>query len=72
MSFIFLGTKRAQFCWKGNQMFEDLDNELHFGFQKNGSLVIAFNEEEMKELKHLQQQGMPYCCLMGIILGIVL
>eukprot|EP00965_Chrysotila_dentata_P248848 6208569-Pleurochrysis_carterae.AAC.1 len=25
------GTMRAKLCWKGNQMFPDLDRELHFG-----------------------------------------
>ena len=41
------GTNRAKFCWQGNQMFADLDRDLHFGYQKNGSLVIATNKEEV-------------------------
>jgi hypothetical protein len=24
---------QAKFCWKGNQMFPALDNDLHFGYQ---------------------------------------
>ena len=41
------GSNRAKFCWPGNQMFAELDMDLHFGYQKNGSLVLATNEEEV-------------------------
>ncbi len=51
------GTNRAKFCWPGNQMFEDLDNDLHFGYQKNGSLVIASSKEEEAHLKELKKRG---------------
>ena len=51
------GTNRAKYCWPGNQMFEELDNELHFGYQKNGSLVIAKNAEEKEHLKELKKRG---------------
>ena len=51
------GTNRAKYCWPGNQMFADLDNELHFGYQKNGSLVIAKNAEEEEHLKELKKRG---------------
>ncbi len=51
------GTNRAKYCWKGNQMFAAMDNDLHFGFQKNGSLVIALNEKEEQELENLVQRG---------------
>jgi hypothetical protein len=51
------GTNRAKYCWKGNQMFAALDDDLHFGFQRNGSLVIALNEKEEEELQNLLQRG---------------
>ena len=51
------GTNRAKYCWPGNQMFAQLDRELHFGYQINGSLVVAFNEEDMKHLEELKQRG---------------
>ena len=38
-------------------MFAKLDEDLHFGYQKNGSLVVAVNEAEMKELEELKQRG---------------
>ena len=51
------GTNRAKYCWKGNQMFADLDKELRFGYQKNGSLVVAFTKEDMKHLEELKKRG---------------
>ena len=45
------GSVRAKYCWKGNQMFPQLDRELHFGFLRNGSLVVARNPEEEATLK---------------------
>lgn len=51
------GTNRAKFCWPGNQMFPDLDKELHFGYQKNGSLVLAITPEEVAHLNELKARG---------------
>ena len=38
-------------------MFTQLDRELHFGFQKSGSLVVARSEEDMKTLEELVERG---------------
>ncbi len=54
---IAAGSNRAKFCWPGNQMFAALDEDLHFGYQKNGSLVIAFSEEDMRHLEELKKRG---------------
>jgi len=51
------GTMRAKLCWKGNQMFPDLDRELHFGYQLTGSLVVARGAEEEKHLHELLARG---------------
>ena len=51
------GSNRAKYCWPGNQMFPALDKELHFGYQKNGSLVIATSEEDVKHLHELKKRG---------------
>merc|ERR1719498_1803821 len=51
------GTNRSKFCPVGNQMFPDLDRELHFGYELTGSLVLATNEEEVKELHKLLEKG---------------
>jgi L-2-hydroxyglutarate oxidase LhgO len=50
-------TNRSKYCWKGNQMFAQLDRELRFGYQKNGSLVIATNDKEIKVLEELMKRG---------------
>jgi L-2-hydroxyglutarate oxidase LhgO len=51
------GSNRAKYCWKGNQMFAALDKELRFGYQTNGSLVLAFKEADKKVLKDLLKRG---------------
>jgi len=38
-------------------MFPELDKELHFGYQKNGSLVLAKNKDEVEHLKELKARG---------------
>ena len=50
-------TNRSKYCWKGNQMFPQLDKELNFGYQKNGSLVLASSEDEVKILHDLLKRG---------------
>jgi L-2-hydroxyglutarate oxidase LhgO len=51
------GSTRAAMCWKGNQMFPKLDEDLHFGYQLTGSLVLARGEEEEKYLEELLARG---------------
>jgi glycerol-3-phosphate dehydrogenase len=50
-------TNRSKYCWKGNQMFSQLDKELRFGYQTNGSLVLAYNANDIEELKNLKKRG---------------
>lgn len=40
------GTLKAVLNVKGNQMFDQLDAELHFGFRKCGSMVLSFSEAD--------------------------
>jgi glycerol-3-phosphate dehydrogenase len=51
------GSVRAKYCPKGNRMFPDLDRDLKFGFQKNGSLVVARGKEEEAILTELLDRG---------------
>lgn len=51
------GTLMAKYNVKGNEMFEDLCKELSVPFKRNGSLVLAFNEEDMKKIKHIHENG---------------
>jgi len=51
------GSVRARLCWKGNQMFPALDEDLHFGYQLTGSMVVARGAEEEKHLDELLRRG---------------
>eukprot|EP00729_Bicosta_minor_P006431 gene6431-13300_t len=51
------GSNRAKFCWAGNQMYPQLDRELHFGFHRTGSLVVARCKEDMAILDELLERG---------------
>ena len=51
------GSVRSKFCWPGNQMFPQLDRELHFGFERNGSLVVAKTDEDVAVLHELYERG---------------
>lgn len=43
---------------EGRKEFKKLDEELNFGFLENGSLVLAFSEEDEKELEKLMAMGL--------------
>ena len=48
---------KGRMCYKGRREFARLDSELHFGYKENGSFVIAFEEENLPELKKLKANG---------------
>ena len=47
------GTNKAKFNVWGNRLFEDVCHELKVPFVRNGSLVLAFNDEERGALGDL-------------------
>ncbi|NTW71937.1 MAG: NAD(P)/FAD-dependent oxidoreductase [Eubacteriaceae bacterium] len=51
------GTLKARLCVQGNHMFKELDHELRFGFNKCGSFVLGFDEEDHKEIERLYHNG---------------
>ena len=51
------GTLMAKLNVKGNEMFENLCKELSVPFKRNGSLVLAFNDEELESIKKLYENG---------------
>ncbi|SHK10623.1 NAD(P)/FAD-dependent oxidoreductase [Tepidibacter formicigenes] len=51
------GTLKAKLNVQGNKMYEKLCNELDVHFKKIGSLVLAFNYEEVKTLEELYERG---------------
>lgn len=49
---------KGRLCYKGRKQFDQLDADLNFGFDKNGSLVIAFEEEQLEKLQALYENGL--------------
>ena len=51
------GTLMAKYNVKGNEMFEDMCKELSVPFKRNGSLIIGFDDEDMKTINDLYENG---------------
>jgi len=51
------GSLKAKFCVQGNQMFQDLSDQLGFSLNWTGKYIIAKNESEIKELEKLKKIG---------------
>ena len=51
------GTKKAALNVRGTAMMEEITKELGVTYRKNGSLVLAFSEEEMETVKTLYARG---------------
>ncbi|WP_195988030.1 NAD(P)/FAD-dependent oxidoreductase [Clostridium sp. D53t1_180928_C8] len=51
------GTLMAKYNVRGNDMFEKICNELSVPFKRIGSLVLAFNNEDLKVIKDLFING---------------
>ena len=51
------GTLKARFNVEGNRLMEGVCEELGVGFKRNGSLVVAFSEEEISTLEELKARG---------------
>ncbi|MDR0400530.1 MAG: FAD-dependent oxidoreductase [Treponema sp.] len=48
---------KARLEIQGNLMFDQLRRELDFPFKRNGIIVAALHEDEMKAVEHLYMQG---------------
>jgi len=51
------GTTRAKYCARGNALYTRFSEELGFPFKRIGSLVVAFNFEDLKVLEELLDYG---------------
>jgi len=51
------GSLKAKFNVLGNAMMEQVTKELGVKYVNNGSLVVAFSEEEMQTLEELKKRG---------------
>lgn len=52
-----IGTLMAKLNVKGNEMFDELCKELDVPFKRNGSLVLALSEDDIKTLEELRDNG---------------
>ena len=52
-----IGTKKSYFNVKGSAMMESLSRELDFSYQRNGALVLCFDERDLPHLRELHQRG---------------
>ena len=52
------GTMKAKFSALGNSMYQQLDNELNFGFSQLGSFVIGFNEADALKIQEIYANGL--------------
>jgi glycerol-3-phosphate dehydrogenase len=63
------GTVHARLCVEGNRMFDRLCEELEFPFERRGSLMVAFSEDEIQALHTYYERGrknnVPYLELLG-------
>lgn len=48
---------KGRLCYKGRIQYEQLNNELHFGFRKTGSLVITTDENDLPKLTQMLENG---------------
>jgi len=51
------GTLKGKLCIRGNEMFEELDADLNFGFKRTGGLIIGFNDQDKKTLEAQYNNG---------------
>ncbi|PKM93469.1 MAG: FAD/NAD(P)-binding oxidoreductase [Firmicutes bacterium HGW-Firmicutes-1] len=51
------GSLKSKLCREGNLMYPKLNEELNFGYEQRGSLVLAFSEEEIEVLGELYENG---------------
>lgn len=51
------GTLMAKYNVEGNKMFDKLCSDLSVPFKRNGSLIIAFNDNDLKVIDELHKRG---------------
>lgn len=51
------GTLKALLNVRGSKMMEEVARELGVKYKKNGSMVVAFTDEQMESVKELKERG---------------
>jgi len=52
------GSVKARMCRAGNRKFQQLEQELHFGYLECGSMVLGYDEEDLAKLQLLYENGL--------------
>lgn len=52
-----IGTKKAKFNVEGNRIYGDICKELNVPFERIGSLVLGFDNDDLNELENLLENG---------------
>ena len=52
------GSLKAKFNVRGNKLYEDICKELHVPFKRIGSLVLAFDDQDMITIRELYDRGL--------------
>ncbi len=53
-----IGSLKARLNVRGNELYKNMCDELNVEFKQTGSLVLAFDEEEMKHIEELYTRGL--------------
>ncbi|MDO4267148.1 MAG: NAD(P)/FAD-dependent oxidoreductase [Eubacteriales bacterium] len=51
------GSLKARLCVEGNEMMDQLSEELGFSFQRCGKVLVGNTDEDMETLKRMKKQG---------------
>jgi len=54
-------TLKSHLCVRGNALFEELCREVDAPFERNGSLVVAFDGNDEKKVEELYERGLKNC-----------
>jgi glycerol-3-phosphate dehydrogenase len=54
-------TLKSHLCARGNALFEKLCWEVDAPFERNGSLVVAFDSDDEKKVEELYERGLKNC-----------
>ncbi len=56
------GSLMARLCVEGNSGFEELAGDLGVPYRKTGKVLVAFDESDMDELRHIIERGKANGC----------
>jgi len=51
------GSLKGELEWRGNQMWDALARDLHFGFRRVGDLTCAYDDDQRATLRRILEQG---------------